>query len=440
MKYINFSWSETALVCHETIKKVGKQLTPEIERIKQAKKMGYDSVYASINLPFDESLRNQIKKLVAQKKVLKPTMLIVIGIGGSNLGTMAIAQAVYGKFYNDQQPDASLYFVDCVDTDYVYDIILLMEQQLAQGNTVLLNIISKSGTTTETIANAQLFIFLLKKHDPQTYHEKIIITTDEDSPLWQVVQKEQFFCLPIAKNVGGRFSVFSAAGLFPLAMIDIDIDALHEGARSIISACIDTDIVNNPAALRATLLFENYQNGFFIHDTFLFSVDLHSVGNWYRQLMAESVGKAQTVDGQTKNIGITPTVSIGSTDLHSVGQLYLGGPFDKFTSFISVEKNKSNVVIPQLDEYKKLVVNIQDKTLSSLQNAIEHGTKTAYKKNKRPFVAITIPEKSAFYLGQLLQSYMIEIMYLGFLLEVNPFDQPQVELYKQETRKFLANE
>ncbi len=438
MKKISFDYVATSLVTNDELLAAGEKLQEEIERIVTARNQGYETDYASINLPYDSELSNQIKKIVEEKKSLNPTALIVIGIGGSNLGTIAVHEAIYGKFYNEQKPDINVYFADTVDSDYIYDIILLVEQKIEKGHNVIINVVSKSGGTTETIANFEVFLYLLQHYKKENYHNYIVVTTDEESKLWKLAEQKGFSRIAVPKKVGGRYSVFSAVGLFPLAMLGVDIDALLSGAQSIISNCIDSDINKNMAALSAAILSIHYNKGVNIQDTFVFSVDLESIGKWYRQLTGESIGKAKNKAGNTVNIGMTPTVSVGSVDLHSVAQLYLGGPYDKFTSFISVEKNKSNISLPVLDEFETLVDKIRGKPLSAIMDAIMQGTMAAYRNGKRPFVSISMPKKSAFYLGQLLQMKMIEMMYLGYLLDVNPFDQPQVELYKKETRAILA--
>ncbi len=438
MKTLSFSYADSALVSHDDLAALGNKLKPEIKRLDQAIKQDYQTPYASVYLSSDEALLKHIEAVVQEKKALRPSVLIVIGIGGSNLGAVAIHQALYGKFYNEQKPAIKVYFADAVDTDYIYDIILLIEQEFEKGNNVLINVISKSGTTTETIANFELFFHLLEQNKKGDYRDYVVATTDEGSKLWKFAQKEKLTCLTVPKNVGGRYSVFSAVGLFPLAMLGVSIKALRSGARSMLPVTTNQDIFNNPAALSAAILYHHYRQGKNIHDTFLFSVDFEGLGKWYRQLMAESIGKEYTTAGEQKFIGMTPTVSIGTVDLHSAAQLYLGGPYDKVTTFISVKKRKSNVVLSRLREFKKLVANLQEKSLSSITDAIFDGVQTAYKNNKRPFMHITLPEKEPYYVGQLLQLKMIEMMYFGFLLDVNPFDQPHVELYKAETRRILA--
>jgi len=419
---------------------VGVTLRPEVERIIKVGTHGYDTDYASLNLLEDARMLQTVKAVAQEKRALEPSALVVIGIGGSHLGTAAIHEALYGKFYNEQNPELKVYFADSVDTDYIYDIVLLIEQEIEKGHNVIINVVSKSGSTTETIANFEIFLYLLQRYRSIDYCNYVVVTTDEGSRLWDLAEKKGFSRLAVPKKVGGRYSVFSSVSLFPLEMLGVDIDQLLAGARVMISASTHTDIFTNNAALSAAILYLHYQKNITIHNTFLFSEDLENVGKWYRQLMGESIGKEFDQRGQQVFVGITPTVSVGSADLHSVAQLYLGGPYDKFTTFISIQKSKSDVVVPMLDEFEQLVAQIQGKQLSSIMDAILRGVYAAYQKGKRPFVTIELPKKSAYYLGQLLQFKMIEIIYLGYLLDINPFNQPQVELYKKETRKILADE
>lgn len=440
MKHFPFFYEKICLLTSDALQKTGKHLIPEIERIQAARQDQYNTPYAFINLPEDTALRQTARQLAEQKKMFKPTALVVIGIGGSNLGTMAVHEALYGRLYNQYNPDIKVYFADTVDTDYIWDIVLLIEQELEKGNNVIINVISKSGSTTETVANFEIFVELLQRYDPINYRNYIVVTTDEYSPLWHLAQEKQLTCLIIPQHVGGRYSVLSAVGLFPLALLDVDIEVLHAGAQSIMPMALDVDILRNYAAISATILALRYADGFTIHDTFLFSVDLEGLGKWYRQLLAESIGKEYTRDHEQKFVGITPTVSIGSTDLHSVAQLYLGGPYNTFTTFVSVAHNKSKLIVPHMPECEKLVAKIQGKSLPAIMDAILQGVQQAYYQHKRPYVSLVLPEKNAYAIGQFLQFKMMETVYLGWLLEVNPFDQPQVELYKKETKEILARE
>lgn len=437
MKSIHFDYEQSCLVTKETLEPLQAKLQTEIEQIYGARDYHYDTPYASINLPFDEDLIKTIHAMVKTKKHLNPTTLVVIGIGGSNLGTIAVLEALRGKFYNEHHA-IDVYFVDTVDADNVNDIAQLVERELATGNNIIINVISKSGTTTETIANFEIFLEILKSHRPYNYHNFVVATTDKDSALWILAQHEKYACLAIPKNVGGRYSVFSAVGLFPLCFLGINIEDLCAGAQSGFLLSTHNQFSHNSAALSAGLIATQYKRGNIIHDTFIFSIALVSLGTWYRQLSAESVGKAYTKDNELINTGVLPTISIGSTDLHSVVQLYLAGPYNRFTTFVFIGNIPTRVTIPTFEEFETLVPHIQGKSLALIMNAILEGTKKAYHHDNRPFVSVMLPEKSAYYIGQFMQIKMIEIMYLGFLLNVNPFDQPQVENYKKEMKKILS--
>lgn len=415
------------------------RLMPEVERVKSAQKTGYETPYGCLNLAGDQQMRDQVQRVVAQMQELQPSTLVVVGIGGSNLGTLAVQEALLGNF-NNQKQDLNVYYADTVDSDYITDILAFVEQELRDKKAVIINIVSKSGTTTETVANGQLFIALLQQYHGTQYNKYVIVTTDHGSALWNVAQREQYTCLEIPRLVGGRYSVFSSVSLFPLGLMGIDIEQLCAGAQTISSACIMTDGADNPALHSAATLFFQYQQRRTIHDTFLFSVALEGIGKWYRQLMGESIGKEHDVHGNIVHRGMTPTVSIGSTDLHSVGQLYLGGPRDKVTTFITVEHTQASYTVPEHSPLASLVSHIQNKSLATIMDAIITGTERAYAHNSLPYMVITLPEISAWYVGQLLQMKMYEMIYLAYLMQVNPFDQPNVESYKQETRKILAHE
>jgi len=381
----------------------------------------------------------RVKQIVEDKSHLKPEYLVVVGTGGSNLGTIAVQEAVLGKLYNQLDPAVKVLYADTTDSDYISNIIQLIEPALKRDGSVLVNGISKSGTTTETIANFEIILNLLRRY-MKDYERYVVVTSDKGSKLWNLALEKGFDVLEVPEMVGGRYSVLSPVGLFPLGLLGLNIEQLLEGARYTRDLCIQSDIEKNPAAICAAVKYLHYLEGKNIFDLFLFSNDLESVGKWHRQLMAESLGKEFNKKGERVNIGFTPTVSIGSTDLHSMAQLYLGGPYDKFTSFVCVEKNNWDINVPRLEGYSELVSGIQGRSLKTIMDAILEGTKRAFRRDKRPFVEITLPDKSEGSVGQFLQFKMIVTVYLGCLLNVNPFDQPDVESYKRETREILSPE
>ena len=435
MKDIEFSF-EHAMIPQQRILETAERLRPTIRNMANAISEGYEGDLASLYLPDDRLMLGKVRQAIGKNLQLKPVYLVVVGIGGSNLGTIAVQEAVLGKLYNQLTASTKVLYADTVDSDSINNIITLIKPVLEKGGNIILNVISKSGATTETIANAEVLIDLIRRHK-KDYKNCITVTSDKDSELWNIAVKEGFNVLEIPKKVGGRYSVFSPAGLFPLGLLGIDIERLLEGATHMREVCIDTNIEKNPAAISAAIQYLHYESGKNISDLFLFANDLESLGKWCRQLMAESLGKEFNKKGEKVNIGITPDISIGSIDLHSMAQIYLGGPYDKFTIFLTVENSNSHINVPTLKEYSELVYGVQGQSLESIMSAIVEGTKAAFRKGKRPFMEVKLPCKSEYSIGQFLQFKMIETIYLGYLLDVNPFDQPNVESYKQETRKIL---
>jgi len=436
MKNIKFAF-DNCLISPETILETAGKLRPEIENMVQATSKGYENDKAWINLPDDRDMLKKVKEVIRDKRRLNPKYLVVVGIGGSNLGTMAVQEAVLGKLYNQLNPAIKVLYADTVDTDYISSIVKIIEPALKDGSNVVINCISKSGTTTETAVNFEVLLNVLHKCK-RNYEDCVVVTSDRNSELWNLGQEKGFDMLEIPEKVGGRYSVLSAVGLFPLGLLGLDLEELLAGAKSIRDLCISDNIDENTSAKSASIQFSHYKRGINIFDLFLFSSNLESLGKWNRQLVAESLGKEYNKKGIKVNAGLTPTVSVGSIDLHSIAQLYLGGPYDKFTIFVSVQNDNSLLKVPKLQDYAEIVAGIRGKNLKTIMDAILEGTKMAFKERQRPYTEIILPDKSEYSIGQFLQFKMIETIYLGYLLDVNPFGQPSVESYKKETRQILS--
>ena len=434
IKNITFEF-ENSLVSQQELSRILCRLIPLIRKIKQSLRKRYASEFASLYLPSDSFLLKEIKKISAAYKKLDS--LIIVGIGGSNLGTMAVQEALLGKYHNLTSAP-QIFYSDTVDSFAMKGLLDIINKKLKARRRILINCISKSGRTTETIANFEVLLKAIKQTRASS-RKNVVITTDRDSPLWSLSKKHGFQLLEIPKKVGGRYSVLSAVGLFPLAVMGIDIEQLQAGAKLMRGKGMNLELLKNPPAIDAALSYYHYQHNKNISEFFLFSTQLESVGKWYRQLLAESTGKewdrAHTKQTYT---GITPSVSIGSTDLHSMAQLYFGGPADKFTTIVTIE-NTPVINLPTLEEFESLVPYIQGKSFSDIMQAIIKGTKLAFRKQKRPFIQISLKSLDEFSLGQLLQHEMLKVIYLCYLLDVNPFDQPNVESYKIETKKVLGS-
>ncbi len=387
-----------------------------------------NSGYDVAGVPFAE--HKQLLKCIQQQREYKPDLLLVVGIGGSAAGSQALYQALYGT-YNDNSPQ--VLWIDTIDAVKTYDHYQIASNALRNKKKIVLIIISKSGTTTETIANAALFLELFKTHD-STYKQHTYIITDQNSALWHFASSELIECLDIPLSIGGRFSVFTAVGLLPLGIAGASVDAILEGARQ---ATYDGTQLNeeNDALTHALIRLHYYKNQIHIHDFFALSPSFTEMGQWYRQLMGESLGKT---DAQENPVGLTPTVSVGSNDLHSVAQLYLGGPSVRYTTFIDGSATRPQLAIPD-NALAHLVKGISNKPLLALHNALSKGIIGAYTNQQLPFSYVDLDVVNETSLGYYMQTCMLEIIYLAHGMGVNAFNQPHVELYKKETRRVLES-
>lgn len=427
---------ENSLVPQKELISIEKKMQNEFNAMKKAASLSYKDERALINLPNDKDNLRRIRNTIKEKLNFEPEYLVVVGMGGSNLGAMAVQEAVLGKLHNQLNPNIKILYVDNLDSELLDSVIKIIDPVFKKEKNIVINIVSKSGTTTETIANFEILLNILKKYK-KDYENFVVVTTEKNSKLWKIAMEKGFSILEIPEKVPGRYSVFSSAGLFPLGMIGIDIEKLLQGASAIKEKCLKENLKENLAALSASLIYYHYKKGRKINDLFLFGDNLESIGKWYRQLMAESIGKEFDKNGKKIHAGITPIVSIGTKDLHSMAQLYLAGPCDKFTSFVWVDNENLNLSTPDLMECSSLVENIQKRPLKDIAHAIYDGVKIVFRNKKRPFAEIILPDKTENSIGQFLQFKIMEIIYLSYLLNVNPFDQPNVELYKAETRRIL---
>ncbi len=408
----------------------------------------YNYGEAFMYAPKDESLLTSVKALIVHKKYHEVDAVLVVGIGGSNLAVKAIHGLLQHTESNRQKKE--IFFAETVDPEYTQALYQKIEGMLAGGKKVLLVIATKSGTTTETVALASLFIECFKRHYKTTHHNYIVAITDNDSPLSTFAKEHNYTLLTVPARIGGRYSVFSAVGLFPLAMMGYDIDALCQGARMACNVALDLSITKNKITQSALTTYQYYRLGIRIHNMFLFAADAASLGAWYRQLTAESLGKVKDTTKGATGVGILPIVSIGSTDLHSMVQLYFANPVPILTTFVTFGSDIRQTIPDVGLEYgprtsisefgSNAGALVTGKSLHSILNAIESGTMQAYEQAQLPFMKMQLEDKSEYSLGEYMQWKMIETVMLGRLLEINPFDQPEVERYKQQTRKILTHE
>lgn len=399
------------------------------------KSKNYTLPESSINLPFDDAAKEEVLRLAEKKKTSELKYILVIGIGGSNLGAKAIYDALRG-YFDPFRPGIypKILFLDTADPAFLEALAKLLSEEIKSPGEIIVNAVSKSGETTETIFNLEGVAEILKKRFGD-FSSRLVITTKEGSHLYKKAVAMGADVLTLPESVPGRFSVFSSAGLFPLALAGFDIDSLLRGGRNIVTEFFNADM-ENKAVINSSFLFYHYLRGKKISDLFVFHPSLESLGKWYRQLVAESTGEEKRGLLGIKKIGITPTISIGSTDLHSMGQLYLSGPEERTTTFVYASKSGKDFKWTEEDIFIEKNHILPDKP-RDLMKAIFGGTKEVYRSKNLPFIEIDLEEISERALGEFMQLQMFQIMLLGKLLQINPFDQPNVESYKKETRCIL---
>ncbi len=414
------------------------EFTQEIKTLTARISPGqYQFHEASLLLPLDAALLVEVNDCVKRFATPQLKFVIVVGIGGSNLGTQAVYDALTKGEGAKKSSHPQLIFSDTVSTALLNDIVALCEHEVTTPDEILINLISKSGTTTESIANFEILYDVLRKRFPRI-PERIVVTTDQDSPLWVRATQLGFGLLPIPKMVGGRFSVFSSVGLFPLACAGVNVGELRAGAEDFLNACIGSSEKKNPAEACAEAIYQAHAQGATMLNFFFFNPELESLGKWARQLYAESLGKEKDLAGNVVHSGITPIVSIGSTDLHSMAQLYLGGPRDKMTLFLQL-KETSPFLVSNEALVADLLPQLEGKSPEVIMEAIFLGVKDAYRSHRLPFGEIILTERSPYMLGVFLEWQMLTVMYLGRIWDINTFDQPNVEDYKKITRAILEN-
>lgn len=431
------TWKDTAQVDEMEIAPHLERAVQYNERLKAVwKKGGYDAPESSLNLPFDTTLLEIRARAHEMLAVSKLKYILVIGIGGSSLGSEAVYAALRG-FIDHLEPEAfpRLIFLDTLESEYMERLLKVLEQNVRAVQEIAVLIVSKSGTTTETLGNtAVIFQFLKTKFSDIA--SRAVVITDGGSPLDTFADREGIKSVFIPTKVGGRYSVFSAAGLFPLALMGIDIRELRAGACEVVSSTLDTG--DTTVHETAAVLAHFHGRGLAVHDTFLFNPRLEVLGKWYRQLLAESVGKERVVAGAIARVGFTPTVSVGTVDLHSMAQLYFAGPRERVSTLVKVERGGPEVEV----SYKgiaEIVPAVKGRSFEEILHATYGGVKETYRKQKLPFMEVTLDRISARELGAFMQYKMLETMHLAHLLDVNAFDQPAVEYYKEETRRLLGS-
>lgn len=422
---MKFDYSKTN-ISETQLQSTMQSLSGYISEIKRSK------ASFPVHIVNDTKYYEQVDRLVQKMNTATLKWIFLIGIGGSDLGTQAIYSALKG-FKNEM---VQIRFIDTVSSRLLQAEIDFIKTFVSSTDEFVVNIISKSGTTTEVLANASIILNELGLKFGDSLNKRVVVTTDIDSKLWEV--SAIYERLEIPKHIGGRFSVFTAVGMFPLKLAGVDTESLLNGAKEELEMGLEENNAN-ASLVSACIHYIYYKLGIKISNTFVFNKELENLGKWYRQLVAESLGKKHNLDQIEVHEGITPLVSIGTTDLHSQAQLYFGGPRDKLTTILFFNDPHSFLIIPEYNQIQDLSNTVTNKRLDDVMSAIVNGTKRAYETNSLPFISIEFTLLDEYYLGRLMQMKMLEVIFLAKLMNVNAFDQPSVEDYKTETKKLLHN-
>jgi glucose-6-phosphate isomerase len=398
-------------------------------------KQSRDGELGYAKLPTHDTYPAGVKALV-EKYQPDTTDLIVLGIGGSALGNIALQSALNPATWNllsdKKRGGPRLFVLDNVDPAMVNDVMKFIGRRM---QTTLINVISKSGETAETAAQFMVFRDLVKKRLGEDFAKRIVATTDaKKGTLHNIAKQDGYDMLVVPGDVGGRFSVLSQVGLFSAAMCNIDIDQLLVGAESMRQRCEVVDLTQNPGAILASIKYLMFtKKNKPMHVMMPYSNRLYMLADWYRQLWAESLGKQYNTEGEEVFTGPTPIKALGTTDQHSQVQLYREGPNDKFTQFLEVKKHPVDVKIPDAFEEVPGLRYLRKARMSKLLNAEKTATEYAMAYSQRPSVTIRFPEINAKHVGEFLYLYEFTTSLVGEMLGINPYDQPAVELGKKAT-------
>jgi glucose-6-phosphate isomerase len=392
------------------------------------------------DLPYEEEMVEAVQREVEHFRD-RCEVLIVLGIGGSALGNIALHAALNPYTYNlssdRRRPGPQLFVLDNVDPDTIKSVVDFVTPRIKK---TVVNVISKSGETAETAAQFILFRDLLQQKLGKKYVEHILATTDPaGGTLREICNAEGYRTLEVPDGVGGRFTVLSAVGLFSAAMCGIDIEAMLSGAAAMDKRLKSDDVRENPAALIAAIHYALDRKGKHITVMMPYSTSLYSLGDWFRQLWAESLGKKFDLTGEkVVHAGQTPIKALGTTDQHSQVQLYREGPNDKLIQFLEVERFANKLTIPSSMKNVKTLEYLAGASFQQLINSEKLGTEYALLESHRPNFTVLFPTISPETVGQFLYLYECAVSYMGGLYEINTYDQPAVQLGKDATYALMG--
>lgn len=433
MKSIRVDYSKTlGFIREEEIKHIEGQIYDAHEKLH--KKTGAGSDYLGwVELPKSYD-KNEFERIIKAAERIKDNSdaFIIIGIGGSYLGARAAIEMLNHSFYNvipkSKRGTPEIYYIgNNISPVYLHDLMETLD-----GKDISINVISKSGTTTEPAIAFRIFKdYIEKKYGKEEARKRIYATTDRSKgALKKLAASEGYETFVIPDDVGGRYSVLTAVGLLPIAVSGLDIIQIMKGAGDAVDEYSETDIMKNPAYIYAAVRNILYRKGKTTEIIVNYEPSMHYFGEWWKQLYGESEGKDKK--------GIFPASVDFSTDLHSMGQYIQDGLRNIFETVLNIKKPKYDVEIFEDGDNIDGLNFLAGKTMDFVNKKAFEGTVLAHNDGGVPNIIVDIPEINEYYFGKLVYLFEKACGISGYLLGVNPFDQPGVEAYKKNMFALLG--
>lgn len=424
MSEINLDYSQ-ALVDKSEIEFLEGQVLDAHKKIHTKTGAGSDFL-GWVDLPqtYDSKEVERIKS-AAEKIKGNSDIFIVIGIGGSYIGARAVIEAIGHPFYNfldkDERKTPQIFYAgNNLSGTYLKGLL-----DIVKGKDVSVNVISKSGTTTEPAIAFRIFRdYLEEKYGKEEARERIFVTTDSsEGALKKLAESEGYESFVIPDDIGGRFSVLTPVGLLAIAVAGLDIEKLLSGAAHAKKYCDMPSLFENPSYLYAAIRNILYRRGKTIEILASYEPSLHFFAEWWKQLFGESEGK----DGK----GLFPVSVDFSTDLHSLGQYIQDGKRNLFETVLNINELDHDIKVPEDEKNLDGLNFLKGKTLNFVNQKAFEGTVIAHTEGRVPNIVVNVPEMNEGSMGELIYFFEKACAISGYILGVNPFNQPGVESYKQ---------
>lgn len=425
-------------ITEEQFKELARKTAPAIQECNK-QRTGGQIPYR--DLPYNKDYPASVKAVADEIKD-DCENFVVLGIGGSALGNIALQTALNPFMYNidqQQRKGPRLFVFDNVDPMQLNSFLEWIGDKLDR---TIFNVISKSGRTAETAAQFLVIRDLLsEKLGKEGFKKQVVATTDANAgTMRKIADDAQLRTLVVPDGVGGRFSVLSPVGLLSAAVCGIDIDDLLAGARQMDVLCSKEDFWGNPAAINAAINWHYYNRQKPISVMMPYSYALKDLSDWYRQLWAESLGKTNNRQGQQVFVGPTPVKALGTTDQHSQVQLYREGPNDKLFTFLQVKDFEQDVTIGSTPQVAPELEYLSGQRMSKLLNSEKIATEYALLHDKRPCMTLLFDHITPSTVGQFIYLFEVTTSIAGLLFNIDPYDQPAVELGKEATFALMGRD